>query len=161
MKKKFLLLLLALTGSTAWSTLQAQVKLVVQNQDGTAVETALDEIRTLQFQQDGFRLNGWDGQPMSSYSFSKVRKIVFSNTSTGVGEVVSDVPVLKAKVKDRLLKVEGWNAGTPAALAVYSVSGTCAYRAASWNGEEINLSGLPVGVYLLKVNQETLKFILR
>ena len=159
--KKLLLLIFALSGSAMWSTMQAQVKLVVHAQDGSATETPLKDIRTLVFNEGGFKLNGWNGQAMSTYSFADVQKLMFSNATTGVNDVVKDVPELKVKVYDRLLRLEGWNPGTPANVAVYAVSGTCAYRNASWTGEEISLTGLPAGVYLLKVNQVTLKFILR
>lgn len=156
-----MLVLGALAVSAAWLPMQAQVKLVVQGTDGAAVETPLSDIRTLQFQQDGFRLNGWDGKPMQTFSFAKVRKLVFANETTGIGDVSLEQPELKARVNDRMLQVEGWTPDAPAALAVYAVSGRCVYRDALWNGESVSLSGLPAGVYLLTVNQETLKFILR
>ena len=161
MRKKIMLLAFALAGSAAWSTLYAQVSLVVHQVNGETKEVALDGLRTLQFTKNGFDLTEKNGIVLP-FSFADVRKLVFASTTTGVDEVSAAAPAdLKVKVNDRLLKVEGWTPGMPAALSVYAVSGACVYQAAPWNGEEVSLAGWPVGVYLLKVNQVTLKFILR
>ena len=158
MKKKLGLFAFVLAMAGSWSPMQAQVKLVVHSVDGTLLTTSLDEVKSLVFNESGFSVNPLKGQSLGTFDFSKVSKIEFVSETTGIGDLIANPSRLGLSVSRSSLKVTGWNAGESATVALYSMSGQCCYQDNSWSGEVINISTLPSGVYVLKVNNETFKF---
>lgn len=150
---------LALWGS--WSSVQAQVKMVFHAVDGTRFETSLDQVRTLKMKPQGFDVTGKENQTLVSYDFKDLKKISFDNLETSISQVVEETQKLKVSVAHQTLKVLNWPAGTPATASIYAATGQCVYRNAQWTGEDISLAGMPLGVYILKVNQQTYKFVQR
>ena len=158
MKKKLGLLAFALATAGCWSTMQAQVKLVVHSVDGSFLEASLGEVKSLAFNESGFAVNSLEGQTLGNFVFGNVKKIEFVSVATGVGEVVETSSKLGLSVSRNALKVTGWVANESAPVQIYGVSGQCLYSDADWNGSVINIATLPSGVYVLKVNNETFKF---
>ena len=160
--KKRLILLSFILGCVGYvNPLHAQTKMVVHSPSGSTEETALDQIKTLVFDTQGFKVNGWESQILHNYPFSDVRIITFNKSTTGIEETRNAQEALKVKLLGTGLTIEGWPAGQEADVAIYAVNGRCCYRQAQWQGESIDVSSMPVGVYILKVNQQTLKFVLR
>ena len=158
MKKKLGLLAVVLAMAGSWSSMQAQVKLVVHSVDGSLLEASLGEVKSLAFNESGFNVNSFKGQALGNFAFENVKKIEFVSEVSGVGDVVANVSNLGLSVSRNVLRVTGWGANESAPMAVYGVSGQCLLNEANWNGGDINISNLPSGVYVLKVKNETFKF---
>lgn len=161
MKSRLVLCAMALALSGSWSSAQAQVKMVFHAVDGTRFETSLDQVRTLKITPQGFDVNGQENQVLTAYKFKDLKKICFESLETSINQVVEETQKLKVCVAHQTLKVLNWPAGTPATASIYAATGQCVYRNAQWTGEDISLSGMPLGVYILKVNQQTYKFVQR
>lgn len=157
MKKKLGLVALALALTSGWSTMQAQVKLVVHSVDGTLLEANLGDVKSLAFKETGFNLSSKANQLLGQFAFKDVKKIEFLSTTTGVSDVIANSSQLGLNISHNALKITGWN-GNSTPVNIFGVSGQCYYNEANWNGSEIDITTLPTGVYVLKVNNETFKF---
>jgi len=92
---------------------------------------------------------------------SEVSRITFSGDWSSVRKVGDGRPTLRIvenPVGDEL-RLDGHDSGRPTTLTVYSIAGRQAVRISSWNGESVNVSTLPKGVYLLQADNVTLKFM--
>lgn len=92
-----------------------------------------------------------------------VKRITFSGTWMGVeapkAETAAATLRLRNNPVESVLAVEGFDTSSPAQLSVFSIAGREVIRVRSWRGEDIDVSTLPQGVYILRINQSTLKFV--
>lgn len=101
------------------------------------------------------------GESGVTYAFDEIKKIVFSNTSTGIEPMTA---VQKSKLSLTVdnaglsVFVNGWGNRGSARLVVYSMSGGTEVNIGEWNGTKVDVSSLPHGIYILKVGNEAVKF---
>lgn len=88
------------------------------------------------------------------YQFANISKFTYGNGSDGIAEVKGD----GIKMGDHHIKVK-----TDKAVRLFSVDGKeLAVSVKRANGvSDISVDGLPVGVYLLQIGTETIKFTKR
>ena len=137
-QKRVFLSALALAGMV--SAASAQTSLVLHpKQDGAEVKAfVLDGIRTLTFGDDGLTVNLKDGQTYAA-AFDNLATLTFRDESTAIETVTAEY----AANLDLFL--------TDGRLGVNNLR-------RQWNGEPIAIGHLPKGVYIFKVNNQTLKF---
>ena len=125
-------------------------------ENGEAVKTApLTTDTRITFGQGVTVTNGSETESMSWDAFSRLSFYV----STGLEGVVADPSAqirLRENPVDNLLMVEGAFSDSP--LGIYSVSGVCHLSLSHWRGESLDVSSLPAGLYILSIDNKTVKF---
>lgn len=155
MRTKLYSLLLALpllTGTTA--TAQDQ-QVVVNLMDGTAQTIPMDEMGIFTF-SEGSVLAKTKKQSLT-WLMDNVRSIKFQNLITGIDAIAGEGSRLTLRHSNRQLTAEGLN-GT-ANAAVYTVNGQQVMSLTGWNGQAVSTEQLAKGVYVLRVGNESIKFV--
>lgn len=155
MRTKLYSLLLALpllAGTTA--TAQGQ-QVVVNLKDGTAQTIPMDEMGYFSF-ADGSVLAKTKKQSLS-WLMDNVQSIKFKNLLTGIGAIRTESAQLTLRHSNRQLTAEGLN-GT-ANAAVYTVNGQQVMSLSGWNGQAVSTEQLAKGVYVLRVGNQSIKFV--
>lgn len=119
----------------------------------------VSEIGKVTFSDGKFSVYGEETTPFKAFDISNICKISFSQTDTSVKGPAGDnasLRLLRNPVED-FISVEGVRPGSDAVL--FDLQGRTVMNVASWNGEDIDVSALPSGAYLLKVNSQTIKVI--
>lgn len=96
-----------------------------------------------------------------SIPLSVIKRIVV-DTPNGVESVKDQSVSFRLRqnpVGDRL-EIAGESDGS-ADLTVYSVDGSCRLAVSGWSGDAVDVTMLSPGMYILKINNQTLKFIKR
>lgn len=90
-----------------------------------------------------------------------VKRISFSGNWTGVTMAKAEQVALSLRENPvgKVLSVVGYDSSKAAQLSVYSIAGREVVRVNAWKGEDIDVSQLPSGIYILRINQTTLKFV--
>lgn len=145
----------------AISTAQAQVKLVVTPQNGgEATEYELQDIRKITFDDDGMHIVGTKITPEPVWALSDIKTIKFSGAVSGIGEVTDDdAGSVSISRSGDMLYVNGLEPGQPATATVFDLSGKAVMSTETGNGEPIDITQLRQGIYIIKVNNATYKFV--
>lgn len=152
------ILMAAILAGAGCVAAQADTKVVVTpaSEGGTNTEAALTVDTKIMFSGTSIRID--NGGNITEVPFADAEKIYFSGiTSLGAVEGESAFGIRRNPVGDRL-ELTGY-AGTPVSLTVTSLSGQVAAQLPAWAGETIDVSSLAPGIYLVTINNETLKFI--
>ena len=165
MKKSTLLLLaLPLLLPVAARAVDGSDVLVVRTSGGDK-PSAIDEVRRIDFAGDKVNVVYRDTQaPTATYAFDDVSAIAFNLLPTGVEAVTAGKPaaaalLLRVMSDGNVLKVSGWDSARQATLEVFNLQGMTLARLASWHGQDVDVSGLPAGVYVVKIGNKAAKFI--
>lgn len=144
----------ALTASAA----QAQVRMLVYPTSGTeATAFNLDDVTKLTFGESQLFVNA--AKTQTAFSFEGVRCIKFDGLTDDISPVISNGETrLKASYANGVITLAGWQGGETRA-EVFSLSGYKQLSIARWNGNSISVEALPKGVYLLRINSFTYKFV--
>lgn len=158
-QKRVFLSALALAGMV--SAASAQTSLVLHPKQGGAEVKAfvLDGIRTLTFGDDGLTVNLTDGQAYAA-AYDDLSTLTFSGMEgTAIETVTAEYAAnLDLFLTDGRLGVNNLPANVATEAALYDAAGRAVLMRRQWNGEPIAIGHLPKGVYIFKVNNQTLKF---
>lgn len=144
--------LLAAGPLTAW----ADTAILVEDPNGTVTSLPLTTASKVTFPVEGLTVTGAEGKVIP---YAQVAKIRFK-TESGIPGIMAPQNTLAIRenpVGDTLRLTGTLDA--PADVTITSVSGQTAMRLAKWNGADIDVSALHPGIYLITVNNQTLKFI--
>lgn len=124
-------------------------------------EFSLSEVRKITFSTDGFDvvLKG-DDASLTSFKFETVGKLTFAD-ETSVNSVLNEAKLIRVApnpVRD-YLHITGCDQLSGNDLAIYSVSGQNILKINNWDGNDIDVSHLPEGIYIVNINSTTLKFV--
>lgn len=146
-----------LLASGALPAVHAEKRVEVKAPDGNVEVAALTTGTKITFGEGGVSILN-DGQPTVSVGYPQAQSIVFANYS-GVLSLAgqSSLGLLRNPVGD-LLEVKGHD-NSPATLGISSIGGGRMLSLKEWKGEAIDVSSLAPGIYLLTINNNTLKFI--
>lgn len=128
---------------------------------GTEVETvAISTDLKIDFVDKGFDLVRGEGDLVGSYEYSDVKKIVFiANSSVeSITGSSADVIVTPNPVVD-MITLRGADEFVGSEINVYSIDGQNKLRISEWNGESIDVSYLPAGIYIINTQSKNLKFV--
>lgn len=128
---------------------------------GTEVETvAISTDLKIDFVDKGFDFVRGEGDLVGSYEYSDVKKIVFiANSSVeSITGSSSDVIVTPNPVVD-MITLRGADEFVGSEINVYSIDGQNKLRISEWNGESIDVSYLPAGIYIINTQSKNLKFV--
>lgn len=157
-KKSAFLLTLALAGTATSASAQASLVLNPKQGSSEKKEFLLDGIRTLTFGDDGLTVNLKDGQTYAA-AFDNLATLTFRDESTAIETVTAEYAAnLDLFLTDGRLGVNNLPANVATEAALYDAAGRAVLMRRQWNGEPIAIGHLPKGVYIFKVNNQTLKF---
>ena len=128
---------------------------------GTEVETvAISTDLKIDFVDKGFDFVRGEGDLVGSYEYSDVKKIVFiANSSVeSITGSSADVIVTPNPVVD-MITLRGADEFVGSEINVYSIDGQNKLRISEWNGESIDVSYLPAGIYIINPQSKNLKFV--
>lgn len=121
--------------------------------------TELGSIDKVTFSKTGFSIL-LKNQTTEDFSFENVTKITFGDETGVQAEMAENFDlVVSPNPVGATLNVKGYNATEPAQLVIYSVAGGEVLRANAWKGESLDVAHLASGIYILKIDNQTLKFI--
>lgn len=158
MKRTGKLLLVATAAMLATSALADDEVIVVTTTGEKAY--AIDQVQRIDFTGDALNVVLVDGDG-TTYAFDEVQKIVFSAVATAITKptaLTQERLTLTISADGSWLRVNGWNTDQTATLQLYATSGATVAQQAQWNGESVDISALPHGVYILKIGSHTAKF---
>ncbi len=162
MKKSILLLLPLLLPVAAWAIDGSDV-LVVRTTGGDK-PSAIDEVRRIDFAGDKVNVVYHDTlAATATYAFDEVSAIAFNLMPTGVetvtaGKADGAALLLHVMSDGNVLKVTGWDSARQATLEVFNLQGMTLARLAGWHGQDVDVSSLPAGVYVVKIGNKAAKF---
>ena len=127
---------------------------------GSEVETvSISTDLKIDFVDTGFDFIRGVSDVVGSYEYSDVEKIVFKANSSIESIANSiDVIVTPNPVVD-MLTLRGADALVGSEINVYSIDGQNKLRISEWNGESIDVSDLPSGIYIINTQSKNLKFV--
>mgnify|MGYP003520215629 FL=1 len=146
------ILLIALTASLFSLNADAQ-NLVIKGKDGSSKDLDLENLRKITFSK-GNMVATYTDKTYSEYAISTIGKLAFE-TGTGMNAIGIMDGHLAYSSQTGDAYVTGSKGST---LSVYNISGRVVLKQAiTTDAENIDLSGLQDGIYLLKLNGVTVK----
>lgn len=128
---------------------------------GSEIETvAISTDLKIDFVDTGIDFIRGESDVVGSYEYSDVKKIVFIANSSVESIVGSeaDVIVTPNPVVD-MITLRGADVFVGSEINVYSIDGQNKLRITNWNGESIDVSDLPAGIYIINTQSKNLKFV--
>ncbi len=142
---------------------EAQDKMVLSFSDGTEARMELSGIQRLDFLDASVSIVAAEGSSLlsSDVPYGDVKRITFDlSLGAGVKGTLADaagVSVFPNPVTD-FVNVRG-DFAEPVSVSVWSASGQLCKVVDKWDGSPIDVSSLSKGVYVLKVNGKSFKFV--
>ena len=155
--KKILFLLIVAVASVM--TARAQSNLYVYTNDGNTEETvALVDIDKITFDGTNMVVATKTGA-QKMFTLTAVKDFKFTpNSATGLMNLKAEAVAGPAiSVQSGIIKVDGWDSSRCATVYVYGVGGQQYYCQPDWSGADIDISSLPKGVYIIKIENQTTK----
>ena len=120
---------------------------------------AISDVNQLTFADKSFSVVMKNTSETPAFNFADVKKITFK-VATGINNntLNESAGKLSYTLNNNLMTITGANTGNANNVSFYTVSGVRCMQLNSWRGEQINISSLPAGVYIVKVNNQTIKF---
>lgn len=153
--------LLALAGAALWAGAAQDAGVSIEAKDASGQSTGIVAVNLntkIKFSSTGMEV--YDGQTqIASFAYADCAKVTFLSTESGIEAVGNEaaLTLLTNPAYDQL-EFSGFD-GIPAQLAIYSVNGQRMAYVSAWQGQPVDVSRLPQGLYLLTVNNSTFKFI--
>lgn len=156
MKKK-LLIALGIAALLPLSTHAQEVMVVYGHSGQHLLESDVESISSLTPSDDVLNVKSRLGK-VSAISLSDIRSIKFFPVTTAIGKLQSTDGKLSFANNGDHITVSGWN-GREGRFAVYSADGSLVISGSRWTGTPISTTQLTPGLYILKVNNQSFKFI--
>lgn len=154
MKKKKLLVCI---GLVACASCFAQDDVTINLSSGKKVYK-VEDIKSMTFEGNVLKINKQSADA-DSYQLADVLGISFDTTS-GVENLKVEGEKLSINVKagSNLIEINGYNGKKQYTIGIYNLSGEKVLGYDNWKGETVDISALPQGIYVFKINNTTLKF---
>lgn len=155
MNHKFTLMAMALA---CIATLPARAAdyLIVDNASAKT-EFNLSTVKSLTFTDGNLSVATLDGKSATSFPLSNKLVLKFSDVSTGIATLPTGRgDNTKLVYQNGYLSMDGI---TRAQAMLFNTAGQCVRKIVNWDGSAVGTDNLPTGVYIFKVNQQTIKFV--
>lgn len=147
-------------------SISANVMQIHFNEDRPVIETKLTKIDKITFTDTNFSIHFDSSSQLievasEDYAYGEVEKITFSNINSieNIGKEENVKLMISPNPVDNIIRIVGYNNSEPAQLSIYSLNGEEVMRIENWQGETIDASPLSAGMYILRINTTTIKFI--
>ena len=151
-------LILAVLSLLAVGSARADKKLVVTDSSSETplASFPLGSIDKLSFAEGSVVFN-LAGESEQSFALSNTTVLKFVDGETAISQVAGNAGDIKLSVADGSIAASGIK--TPAAAALYTVGGQKVINLKAWTGTPVSTARLADGVYILKVNNKSFKFV--
>lgn len=143
-----------LAGMLAFFTGTAQTKVTLTFLDASTQEIEVSASGKIYFSDDYMYIDDGTALP-NSFALANIRKMTFGQ-GVGVSEIVADAFKVYPNPVRNELYVSGNEFG-PYRYALYSIDGRLVLQGEVRNGEAIHTDNIPAGLYILKINNTSLK----
>ena len=159
MRKRFALVLVALLlmGTTSWADEYSY--LTIQKNDASNSETsvALASLSKITFSNGSLILSNAYGTTIGTYNLSELNKMFFASQATAIENISTDK--MSIALQEGVLRI---SSDPGSNIRLYQTSGVLVKSFSSSASEsEINMSSLPKGIYLLRINNQVKKILNR
>ncbi|MCM1110937.1 MAG: T9SS type A sorting domain-containing protein [Clostridium sp.] len=137
----------------------AQTSLSVKTSGGHESSYALSLQSRLKFVDGKLRILSGEST-VAEHPLANVEKLMFGTGLTAIDILPADQTAVCPEyytIRD-IVTFTGQPA-SPCPLELYSLGGSRVIAVTDWSGEQIDMSGLAAGIYLLHINNETFKLI--
>ena len=154
MKRKKLLIAAGLALSAAC---YAQDNVTVNTASGQKVYK-MDDIESITFDGATMKVNK-NSKETETINLAEITNISF-DVSTGVNglKVKDENLLISVKSGSNIIEIGGYDNSKNYSVDIFNTAGAKVLGYANWRGEQLNISSLSKGVYVLKINNTTLKF---
>ena len=154
MKRKKLLIAAGLALSAAC---YAQDNVTVNTASGLKVYK-MDDIESITFDGATMKVNK-NSKETETINLAEITNISF-DVSTGVNglKVKDENLLISVKAGSNIIEIGGYDNSKNYSVEIFNTAGAKVLGYANWRGEQLNISSLSKGVYVLKINNTTLKF---
>lgn len=159
MRKTITMLFLSMLAALPMAA-QDDKDLVVETKAGTSQTFNISGIQRLDFSNQGVTVVSKD-KDGTTFAFDDIKKITFVSAANGISQIKTEGATgqtIFISNDGNSLTVKGWNPAQYADVSVFSVGGARVLEAKGWNGQTVNISALPSGVYVVRVGNKTGKF---
>lgn len=159
MRKTFTMLLFSMTAILPM-TAQSDKSMVVETKNSGTQQFNLSDIRRLDFSNEGVSVVSVD-KDGATFAFDDIKKITFGSATNGISQIKTEgAPGQSIFISSdgNDLTIKGWNPSVYADLSIFTVGGAQLLNEERWNGQPVNISSLPKGVYVVRVGKRTGKF---
>lgn len=131
--------------------------------EAPASEIALADISRITLTSVGLNIESLNSENIAFIGYDNLKKITFDRSSSPALSVLeNELPnIPTVTVVGDMLVVNGAESLLGSTISIYSAIGQNMIDIPSWNGESVNLSTLPLGIYIVKIKSETFKIIKR
>lgn len=154
MKHKLIFAFLLVGGLLFATSMQAQ-NLVLRLQSGTDQTIPLNNLQKITFSNNNLVLNYVSGGTQA-YGFSSLEKLFFSS-STALVETTKPSANILFNSTDNQIHFRNLAEGRYP-MAVYRTDGVTVFTKTISNNESVDMSGYPAGIYLIRIDNQVLKF---
>lgn len=154
MKHTFASLFIVLAAFCFAPFLQAQ-NMVIRLQSGADQTISLSNLQKITFSNSNLVLNYVSGETQS-YGFSSLEKVYFS-PYTAIKNASSPKSDIFFNPSDNQVHFRNLAEGANP-VAVYRMDGVAVISTTISNNESIDMSGFPSSIYLIRINNQVLKF---
>ncbi len=116
----------------------------------------LQDVNKMTFEGGNIVVNHRFGS--QDYALNKVLSIKFTEeeqTPTSIKEIVGKKDLLSVIAGEQSIRINGATSGH---VSIWAVSGQQLYDNRNWRGEEISISHLQRGIYIITINNSSFKF---
>lgn len=152
-------LLLASAMLASLSLAYAKSEVEVKDPEGGETITAPLKVGTvISFNPTGIRISN-TGEPDVTVASAQGKIISFLTSQVSASQIKADRSLaLRRNPVETTLEITGHD-GNPAVLTVTSLAGQRLVKIDSWQGENVDVTSLVSGIYILNINNQTFKFI--
>lgn len=148
--------LLAVAALALASSTQANDKLVVSEKGGTTTQIEISQISEITFDGNTMVVRTPD-KPLE-FLTDNIEEMVFDLTVTGVDSVAAELGDITVTTEKGIVRIDA--AGdAQIALDVYDMNGSRVISLRGAGSLTADLSDLPSGIYIIKANDKTIKFL--
>lgn len=141
------------------SKAELAIKIHSYDTEAQPVEFALSEISKVKFGAGNFSVLLGEDEAGGSFDLKNVSRITFGEASAvefverDGAMVVTPNPVRSTLVVKGGQDLHGYD------MNIYAITGAQVMQVAAWQGETVDVSQLPAGVYIINIQSETIKFV--
>jgi hypothetical protein len=154
MKKNKLIWLMCMAFMLAFSTGIAQTKVILTFRDASTQEIEVAAYGKIYFSDNYMFIDDGNSMPYS-YEVSQIRNMVFDEV-VGLRDIETETFKVYPNPVHNELYVNG-NENVPYRYSLFSIDGRLLLYGEVQNGESIRVDGIPAGLYILKINNTSLK----
>lgn len=153
--------LIALTTSLLLSSGAFAADLVtVTTISGVSIGYDVDAITKISFDDSALNIVDSNSEG-TTYAIDEIKSIVFGQGEPSAVETLKTDKVSKITVfvprDGNSLIVKGWDSTEAARIEIFGTNGALLKRNDKWCGEEVDISALPSGIYVVKIGNKTAK----